>query len=74
MGPLLGKLEGQIPGDAHQMVRAFLDDVVESLKGGGGGGGDSGGGGDGGGAEGVAGRLAAALPALKELAGAGGGD
>ncbi|GBF94592.1 hypothetical protein Rsub_06707 [Raphidocelis subcapitata] len=61
MGPVLARLEGQLPEGGYETARAFLDGVVESLKQGGGG------------AE-LAEGLAAQLPALKVLAGLGGGD
>jgi hypothetical protein len=61
MGPVLARLEGQLPEGGYATARAFLDGVVESLKQGGGG------------AE-LAERLAAELPALKALAGLGGGE
>jgi hypothetical protein len=69
MGPVLARLKDQLPPEGHALAQAFLDDVVESLKGGSGGEG----GGDGAGA-GAAERLAAALPGLKALAGLAGGE
>lgn len=63
MGPVLQRLKPHLPEDGFALTQRFLDDVVEALKQQGGGGGDSDGG--------VAERLAAALPALKSLAGVG---
>ena len=73
MAPVLQRLEGKLPEGGFEAAKRFLDDVVESLKQQGGGSG-GGGGGEGEGAAAALGeRLAAALPALKALAGVGDG-
>jgi len=63
MAQVLARLKTELPEEGFKTVEQFLEDVVESLK-------QQGGGGGAGGEVGE--RLAAALPAVKALAGWGG--
>lgn len=59
MGPVLARLQGQLPEEGFAAVSSFLDNVVESLKQQG----------SGGVAAELSEQLAGALPAVKALAG-----